>query len=165
VFWCCRQLSSPVVPQLPTPSPHTPPSSLSQPPSVSPVLPMPMHARLQIQGFSQYNPVYEFSCNVSRAVGQAKVICTSVSGHLKGLDFTERHRKWGSCSPSALFDAPVVSSVPPDKMDINVSGFSSLSLCLSLPACLSAYLSLFATQLPGHNQCQPCTHIWPTPAV
>jgi DNA topoisomerase III len=33
-------------------------------------------------------------------------------------DFPESHRKWSSCDPLALFDAPVVSEVAADKKDI-----------------------------------------------
>ena len=43
---------------------------------------------------------------------------TCVSGHLLSLDFGENHRKWNSCDPFALFDAPVVSTVAPDKKSI-----------------------------------------------
>lgn len=36
---------------------------------------------------------------------------TSVAGHLISNDFDERHRKWNSCDPSALFEAPIQSFV------------------------------------------------------
>ena len=36
---------------------------------------------------------------------------TSVIGHLNGLDFDQRYKKWHSCRPGELFDAPVVESV------------------------------------------------------
>ena len=39
---------------------------------------------------------------------------TSVRGHLMELDFTAEHRKWNSCAPRALFDAPVQKSVRSD---------------------------------------------------
>ena len=38
---------------------------------------------------------------------------TSVIGHLNGLDFDQQYRKWNSCRPGQLFDAPVVESVDP----------------------------------------------------
>jgi DNA topoisomerase-3 len=43
---------------------------------------------------------------------------TCVSGHLTELDFTDTHRKWNSCNPADLFDAPVVSKVAEDKKSI-----------------------------------------------
>ena len=36
---------------------------------------------------------------------------TSVIGHLNGLDFDQQYRKWTSCSPKQLFDAPVLEIV------------------------------------------------------
>jgi len=38
---------------------------------------------------------------------------TSVIGHLNGLEFEQRYRKWQSCRPGELFDAPVIESVDP----------------------------------------------------
>lgn len=38
---------------------------------------------------------------------------TSVIGHLYGLDFDQQYRKWHSCRPGQLFDAPVVETVDP----------------------------------------------------
>ena len=38
---------------------------------------------------------------------------TSVIGHLNGLDFDQQYRKWQSCRPGQLFDAPVVETVDP----------------------------------------------------
>eukprot|EP00906_Rhabdomonas_costata_P034436 RCo048462 len=62
-------------------------------------------------GLSQYNPVYEFDLTV-RGV-ETRMIVTSVTGHLKDLDFPPEYRNWNSCSPVTLFDAPVVSTVDP----------------------------------------------------
>lgn len=38
---------------------------------------------------------------------------TSVIGHLYGLDFDQQYRKWHSCRPGQIFDAPVVETVDP----------------------------------------------------
>jgi DNA topoisomerase III len=43
---------------------------------------------------------------------------TSVSGHLMSLDFGPMHRKWTSCDPFTLFDAPVELKVADDKKSI-----------------------------------------------
>jgi DNA topoisomerase III len=43
---------------------------------------------------------------------------TCVVGHLTHHDFDEYHRKWNSCEPFALFDAPVQAQIPSDKKDI-----------------------------------------------
>jgi DNA topoisomerase-3 len=40
------------------------------------------------------------------------VAFTSVAGHIKGLDFIERFKGWGSCDPVALFEAPIEKFVP-----------------------------------------------------
>lgn len=38
---------------------------------------------------------------------------TSVIGHLYGLDFRQEFRKWHSCPPGQLFEAPVVETLDP----------------------------------------------------
>jgi DNA topoisomerase-3 len=43
--------------------------------------------------------------------GMVEMVVTSVKGHLMSQDFTESHRKWTSCSPSALFSAPIETYV------------------------------------------------------
>lgn len=43
---------------------------------------------------------------------------TCVSGHLTAQDFYDTHRKWHSCDAFDLFDAPVETTIPPDKKDI-----------------------------------------------
>jgi hypothetical protein len=35
------------------------------------------------------------------------VTFTSVAGHIQEAEFADRYRKWTSCSPSDLFDAPI----------------------------------------------------------
>lgn len=51
---------------------------------------------------------YEFDYPQTRS----HFIVTAVTGHLTTQDFTDRHRKWSSCDPSELWDAPTVVSVP-----------------------------------------------------
>lgn len=48
------------------------------------------------------------------------MVMTSVSGHLLGLEFTSAFRNWQSCSPLALFDAPVLKMCPKDYEQIKV---------------------------------------------
>jgi hypothetical protein len=43
--------------------------------------------------------------------GQCAVTFTCVAGHIVAQDFGERFRKWHSCQPVALFDAPIESSI------------------------------------------------------
>ena len=50
---------------------------------------------------------------------QCNMVMTSVSGHLLGLDFDERHRKWYSCEPIQLFEATLVKTCV-DKNMINI---------------------------------------------
>lgn len=46
------------------------------------------------------------------------MLVTSVTGHLMELEFQDRYRKWHSCDPADLFQAPVHKFVPEDKLDI-----------------------------------------------
>ncbi|KAI9179876.1 DNA topoisomerase [Blastocladiella emersonii ATCC 22665] len=48
----------------------------------------------------------------------ARVVVTSVLGHLMGTDFTGGNRNWRSCPPEELFHAPVVKAVNPDHTDV-----------------------------------------------
>ncbi|KYN28291.1 DNA topoisomerase 3-alpha [Trachymyrmex cornetzi] len=57
------------------------------------------------EGFSKYNKIFEF--NVQLWGQNCQMLMTSVSGHLLGYDFTNAYRKWHSCHPLSLFDAPV----------------------------------------------------------
>ncbi|XP_047024489.1 DNA topoisomerase 3-alpha [Helicoverpa zea] len=62
------------------------------------------------EGFSQYNKIYEFEADV---MGQkCQMVMTSVSGHLLALEFVGAYKHWQSCSPLALFDAPVFKYCP-----------------------------------------------------
>lgn len=61
------------------------------------------------EGFSKFNKIYEFDFHILGS--NAKMVMTSVSGHLMTLDFTASHQKWYSCAPVALFSAPVAKFV------------------------------------------------------
>ncbi|KAI0032905.1 DNA topoisomerase [Vararia minispora EC-137] len=63
---------------------------------------------------SQYVKNYDFAYPQARA----QVTFTCVAGHLLSSDFDENHRKWNSCDPFALFDAPVITDVDKDKKAI-----------------------------------------------
>ncbi|KAF7321880.1 DNA topoisomerase [Mycena kentingensis (nom. inval.)] len=47
---------------------------------------------------------------------RAQFTVTSVAGHLISHDFAESHRKWNTCDPLDLFDAPIVSKVDSNDM-------------------------------------------------
>ncbi|CAO2653158.1 Nn.00g025690.m01.CDS01 [Neocucurbitaria sp. VM-36] len=47
--------------------------------------------------------------------GQCSVTFTCVAGHIVAQDFHERFKKWHSCQPAALFEAPIESSIAHDK--------------------------------------------------
>ncbi|CAJ2641484.1 unnamed protein product [Trifolium pratense] len=67
-------------------------------------------------GRSRYNRIFEFNYTIR---GQpCNMLFTSVIGHLMELEFDDRYRKWHSCDPADLFQAPVHKSVPEDKKDI-----------------------------------------------
>ena len=57
----------------------------------------------------------EFCLNdYSVILGAAGVASASVRGHLMNLEFGARHKKWHSCDPIALLDAPVTKTVSED---------------------------------------------------
>ncbi|XP_066595164.1 DNA topoisomerase 3-alpha [Prorops nasuta] len=60
------------------------------------------------EGLSKYNKIYEFNTQLWNK--NCEMIMTSVSGHLLGYDFQGIYRKWQSCNPLSLFDAPVFKS-------------------------------------------------------
>ncbi|KAJ7340487.1 DNA topoisomerase 3-alpha [Desmophyllum pertusum] len=64
---------------------------------------------LRREGFSKFNKIYEFDYNILGS--NAKMVMTSLSGHMMSLDFTASHQKWHSCAPVALFSAPVTKHV------------------------------------------------------
>lgn len=71
---------------------------------------------LRREGFSKFNKLYEFRCQVQ---GQnCDMTMTSVSGHLMGLDYGPHYRKWFSCQPSQLFDLPVEKKCPENMLPI-----------------------------------------------
>ncbi|XP_057550339.1 DNA topoisomerase 3-alpha isoform X1 [Amaranthus tricolor] len=73
------------------------------------------NARMR-EGRSRYNKIFEFEYTIR---GQPiHMIFTSVTGHLMELEFDERFKKWYSCDPADLYQAPVRKSVPQDKLDI-----------------------------------------------
>ncbi|KAK7053262.1 DNA topoisomerase [Paramarasmius palmivorus] len=49
---------------------------------------------------------------------------TAVAGHLTELDFTERHRKWHSCDPFELFDAPTEVCIRDDNKPVERNIFN-----------------------------------------
>ncbi|CDY39837.1 BnaC02g42810D [Brassica napus] len=68
------------------------------------------------EGRSRYNKIFEFDYAIN---GQpCRMMMTSVIGHLMELEFADRFRKWHSCDPADLYQAPVTKHVPEDKKDI-----------------------------------------------
>lgn len=72
----------------------------------------------QRDGYSVYNKIYEFDCNVNGQM--CKMVMTSVSGHLLNYEFIGNYKKWTACSPEVLFDAPVLKSCTKDFEGIKV---------------------------------------------
>lgn len=62
------------------------------------------------EGRSRFNRIFEFAYQIGNQ--QCDMVMTSVAGHLMELEFTEQFRKWHSCDPVSLFDAPVRKHVP-----------------------------------------------------
>jgi DNA topoisomerase-3 len=61
-------------------------------------------------GSSNYNPLFFFPYQLNGT--PVNMVFTSVAGHLMELDFVEGFKKWYSCSPLELYEAPVVKMVP-----------------------------------------------------
>lgn len=68
------------------------------------------------EGLSKFNKIYEFDYRIFNNI--CKMTMTSVSGHLLNLDFVSEYRKWHSCAPSELFDAPVTEICPDQKYEL-----------------------------------------------
>ncbi|XP_042412626.1 DNA topoisomerase 3-alpha-like [Zingiber officinale] len=68
------------------------------------------------EGRSRYNRVFEFEYAIGSQA--CHMLVTSVTGHLMELEFEDRFRKWHSCDPVDLYNAPVRKFVPEDKLDI-----------------------------------------------
>ncbi|KAI0256361.1 DNA topoisomerase [Lactifluus subvellereus] len=49
---------------------------------------------------------------------RATFTVTCVAGHILQHDFAQSHRKWHTCDPFELFDAPIIAEVAPDKKAI-----------------------------------------------
>ncbi|EJU05529.1 prokaryotic type I DNA topoisomerase [Dacryopinax primogenitus] len=45
---------------------------------------------------------------------RAEITVTSVAGHLMESDFSDDYRRWESCDPADLFDAPIITAVRKD---------------------------------------------------
>lgn len=58
-------------------------------------------------GFSKYNKIYTFQCDVPQLGGPCDMIMTSVSGHLLEFEFHQNYNNWHSTPPQALFDVPI----------------------------------------------------------
>ncbi|EPS66298.1 hypothetical protein M569_08480, partial [Genlisea aurea] len=61
-------------------------------------------------GRSRFNKIFEFSYSIQNQPFHMSF--TSVTGHLMELEFAERYRKWHSCDPVDLYNAPVKKFVP-----------------------------------------------------
>ncbi len=59
---------------------------------------------------ARFNPIWEFGYTIQGT--PCDMVFTSVAGHLMELDFTQQHKRWRSCNPVDLYNAPVVKSVP-----------------------------------------------------
>lgn len=83
------------------------------------------------EGLSKYNKIYEFDYDLGNH-GPVKMVMTSVSGHLLNLDFNTSHRKWNSCEPVALFEAPITIECPEDYVSIKKTLEREVRTCNTL---------------------------------
>lgn len=78
--------------------------------------------------YSTFNKIYEFDKNMPR-FGQSHMLFYSVAGHLLDKDFDNRYRKWYSCEPLELFEAPIVKFVPDNFKNIKRSLEKEVRTC------------------------------------
>eukprot|EP00271_Cylindrocystis_brebissonii_P001574 TRINITY_DN11845_c0_g2_i1.p1 TRINITY_DN11845_c0_g2~~TRINITY_DN11845_c0_g2_i1.p1 ORF type:complete len:266 (-),score=43.49 TRINITY_DN11845_c0_g2_i1:454-1251(-) len=67
-------------------------------------------------GRSRFNRIFEFGYTIGGR--QCDMRMTSVSGHLMEMAFEENFRKWNSCDPTVLYEAPIRKRVPQDKAEL-----------------------------------------------
>jgi DNA topoisomerase III len=82
-------------------------------------------------GISVYNPVFEIQ-NCSFKDAPAKMIMTSVTGHLMELEFDPAFKGWGSCQPLELFGAPVSKYVKKENENIKKTLIREARSCNTL---------------------------------
>lgn len=63
---------------------------------------------------------------------QAKMLFTSVSGHLLNYEFSAEFRNWQSCNPEQLFDAPVIKTCPENYVKIQQTLEREIRTCSGL---------------------------------
>ena len=61
-------------------------------------------------GVSPFNPVFEIA-NATFMNSPARMIVTSVTGHLMEIEFDGTYKGWNSCQPVELFTAPISKTV------------------------------------------------------
>jgi DNA topoisomerase-3 len=81
-------------------------------------------------GRSVYNKIFEFAYTIGGQ--QCDMAMTSVTGHLMELDFEDQYRKWHSCDPVDLFQAPVRKRVPQVWQILNYCLFCFSCCCKNL---------------------------------
>ncbi|KAK4477749.1 hypothetical protein RD792_017010 [Penstemon davidsonii] len=79
------------------------------------------------EGRSRYNKIFEFNYAIQNQ--HIQMSFTSVTGHLMELEFEDRYRKWHSCDPVDLYQAPVKKFVPQDKSDIQKTLEEEARMC------------------------------------
>lgn len=62
-------------------------------------------------GFSKYNKIYTFQCEVPQLGGTCDMTMTSVSGHLLDFDFGPQYNNWAATPTQVLFEAPITEQV------------------------------------------------------
>ncbi|GAM28041.1 hypothetical protein SAMD00019534_112170 [Acytostelium subglobosum LB1] len=67
----------------------------------------------QRDGFSRFNCVWDFNCNILGTTG-ADMVFTSVLGHLMSTDMEPPYNNWNYCDPIDLFEAPIYKLVDGD---------------------------------------------------
>ncbi|ELT93762.1 hypothetical protein CAPTEDRAFT_193082 [Capitella teleta] len=123
------------------------------------------------EGFSKFNKIYEFDYNLFNQ--NCTMSMTSVSGHLLGCEFEASHRKWHSCNPVSLFDAPIHKTCPENYKDIKRTlereargceilvvwtdcdregeniGFEVIQVCTAVKPNMRVYRARFSEMTPG----------------
>jgi DNA topoisomerase IA len=70
-----------------------------------------IHALFFKRPGATYIKNYDFSYRIPPNPAFHDFTVTSVAGHLISTDFPQDYKKWNSCDPFALFDAPITEYV------------------------------------------------------
>eukprot|EP01038_Epipyxis_sp_PR26KG_P005415 gene5415-7503_t len=80
------------------------------------------------RGHSQYNQIFEINHCLFKNQ-PAKMMMTSVTGHIMEIEFDPGYKNWNSCKPIELFSCPIVKSVKQENKAIEMTLKEEIKKC------------------------------------